>query len=806
MRLSKPSLAVFSKVFFAACLVVPSLVEAQSETGAYRRGDTNQDGAQDITDGIEILSHVILGQPADVPCEKCIDVDDNGEKDINDGITLLRFVILGSADIPEPFRRCGYDPTPDRLSCSFYRPCRCGTIAGIPCRPSEICDPDPGSCDIADAAGYCVPQPGDACPEIFDPVCGCDGVTYDNDCFRLQAGAQKDHRGSCRPESCDGFAGIFCEDGQFCDHPVGTCDVADGAGVCVDVPGACLAIFDPVCGCDGVTYGNDCERVRAGAQKDHDGECGEQVCGGIAGIPCDEGEICDLPPGACNSADLQGVCVPRPEVCPDVWDPVCGCDGVTYGNECERLAVGAQKDHDGPCINTCGGIAGFPCDEGEFCDHGAGACNIADAGGQCVAMPEACPEIFDPVCGCNGKTYSNDCERIRAGAQKDHDGPCQPDFCDGFAGFPCEDGQFCDHPAGTCNVADGAGVCVAVPGACAAVFDPVCGCDGVTYGNDCERIRAGAQKDHDGECQRVDVCGGIAGIPCDAGQICDLPAGKCEFADLQGVCVPRPQGCPDVWDPVCGCDGVTYGNDCERLSAGAQEDHDGACINICGGIAGFPCDEGEFCDHGAGTCNIANAAGQCVAVPVACPEIFDPVCGCDGVTYGNDCERLRAGAQKDHDGPCIDICDGIAAFPCRDGEFCDHTPGLCNGADIAGHCVRIPDGCARIFDPVCGCDGKTYSNDCERIRAGAQKDHDGMCGQSSDVCGGFAGVPCERGEFCDLPEGLCNTADLQGTCVPRSEICLAIYDPVCGCNGVTYGNDCERIGAGIQKDHDGECE
>ena len=34
------------------------------------------------------------------------------------------------------------------------------------------------------------------------------------------------------------------------------------------------------------------------------------------------------------------------------------------------------------------------------------------------------------------------------------------------------------------------------------------------------------------------------------------------------------------------------------------------------------------------------------------------------------------------------------------------------------------------------------------------------------VCAGFAGIPCNTGEFCDLPHGGCDIADAQGQCVP----------------------------------------
>lgn len=73
---------------------------------------------------------------------------------------------------------------------------------------------------------------------------------------------------------------------------------------------------------------------------------------------------------------------------------------------------------------------------------------------------------------------------------------------------------------------------------------------------------------------------------------------------------------------------------------------------FCGGVAGFACGEGQFCDQEPGQCNTADAGGTCVAKPEVCIEIYQPVCGCDGVTYGNDCHRMSAGATKRHDGEC----------------------------------------------------------------------------------------------------------------------------------------------------------
>lgn len=137
----------------------------------------------------------------------------------------------------------------------------------------------------------------------------------------------------------------------------------------------------------------------------------------------------------------------------------------------------------------------------------------------------------------------------------------------------------------------------------------------------------------------------------------------------------------------------------------------------------------------------------------------------------------------------------------------------CGAADQTGVCQPVPDMCAQLHDPVCGCNDRTYSNACAAAADRVSVAKAGSCEPAAaagsigegKLCGtrGVAGN-CAAGLYCAY-RSQCGDNDSGGLCQRRATVCTRIYQPVCGCDGKNYGNPCEAASAGVSVRAPGTC-
>lgn len=349
------------------------------------------------------------------------------------------------------------------------------------------------------------------------------------------------------------------------------------------------------------------------------------------------------------------------------------------------------------------------CDPDSFCL--ATACGN---GGTCTIKPMSCPipdVAAEPVCGCDGIMYDSECNANMVGERIGTDAYCGSNIdCADDAG--CGAGEFCKLIG--CAILPGK--CTTIPWDCTALFAPVCGCNGETYGNAC--LASAASTGVDGTDIRCEKATCLIDSECGVDGFCfKTSCGALE----KGTCETPPAICRGLEFEVCGCDGTTYASECLARKASVSVDATGT---VCSASVtcrdNSDCAMNEFCEKA--TCDTGR--GSCSKLPMMCPVSDDPACGCDGVMYSSKCHakwgRVNTQATAECEGE--DTCGLLDS--CRSGtEFC--LTDTCGGS---GTCVVKPATCEAANYPVCGCNDITYKNPCEANKAGTTLKIGAACG------------------------------------------------------------------------------
>lgn len=315
--------------------------------------------------------------------------------------------------------------------------------------------------------------------------------------------------------------------------------------------------------------------------------------------------------------------------CTNVYNPVCSNQGVTYANWCRAECHGASSVTQGPCFSfnfdatcnttcSCSDNVGLVCGVNKVTYENscvAACAKVTVASNNACTLDCNCQYQYAPVCSKTGRNYVNLCLLNCAKESLLYRGPCSEYNPDNNPCSKCDDtlNPVCGMDGKTypnaCKLTCQNKTSIRYTGECPTYVNgtctctntylPVCSTDGTTFNNYCQLFCASKTFAYMGQC------------------VSSTGASGFNAACLQNC---ASQG----WNPLCGTDGLTYGNQCAmtcKLSGAVSPVKSGPCNPVVNG----------FC-----TCT---------------PDI-NLVCGADGLTYLNPCQLNCVSVRQRSVGAC----------------------------------------------------------------------------------------------------------------------------------------------------------